>query len=388
MQTNHQQLIEQAIIAIRHKKERLPSRNVKDDLIVNYEDFMREQDMLKNHYNFKQSVFNSLVNLADELWSGSKRFNRYDLLNTMKQYLARGNHKLDTSSKEKLFELFKKIFADGKASKSLAEICFLMLRDFSLSAEFETWLCQLTEHYSSPALIRLILNYPIASKPITQWVTDNFRSDAMRKNRYKAISWLINENPDYVIDNQTLIDDFEFFNRCDAYNIQNAFYDKESVLSFFDECLTPKYSFEPHINYNLLNRSYCSVSFRDATAYDIPDFTPLKEFFADYFVDIKSDIMLLAISESKLATNLKIKLLKKHYLPTCFSTLVGIAIQYKYISILQWLKKQPYTGSMFGEIELDKITRPKPPETNITQWTRENFAFNQLVEKLDLKITY
>ncbi len=99
MQTNHQQLIEQAIITIRQKKERLPSRNVKDDLIRNYEDFVREQDLLRNHYNFKQSVFNSLINLADELWRGSKRFNRYDLLNTMKQYLARGNHKLDPNPK-------------------------------------------------------------------------------------------------------------------------------------------------------------------------------------------------------------------------------------------------------------------------------------------------
>lgn len=383
MQTNHHQLIEQAIIAIRHKKERLPSRNVKDDLIRNYEDFVREQDLLKNHYNFKQSVFNSLVNLADELWSGSKRFNRYDLLTTMKQYLARGNHKLDTSSKEKLFELLKKIFANGKASKSLAEICFLMLRDFSLSAEFETWICQLTKDYNSKTLLRRILNYPAASKTITQWVIDNFRSDAIRKNRYKAISWLINENPDYIIDNQTLIDDFEFLNTLDANNIQDFFYDKERIITFYDERSFAKRTYEEDVAFSLISRPYCSVVWREATAYDTPDFTPLRTFFADNFIHIKNQTMLWAIAVSILPTNTKVRLFKQHYSPACFWTLLNIAKRYKIVSILQWMKKQPFEEGIFCEIELDKITNP---EQKLQKLMDKNSHLKEFVERLDLDV--
>jgi len=73
--------IEGAIAVI--KIVRIP-RNVKNNLINNYTDFLREKDLLKYHYNFNLSVFNSLVKLADVLWNSNQRFNRSEILKTTK----------------------------------------------------------------------------------------------------------------------------------------------------------------------------------------------------------------------------------------------------------------------------------------------------------------
>ncbi|MDR2801890.1 MAG: hypothetical protein LBB31_01570, partial [Prevotellaceae bacterium] len=193
MQSYEFQKLQHAIAAIR--KERLP-RNVKCDIIGSYDDFLREKDNLKTHYHFSLPVFNALVKLAGELLDSGRRFGRVELLNTMQQYLKRGNHKLDETAKTNLFGLFKKILDDNNMSY-LAGICFLMLQDFSLSAEYEAWLCEKMEHYAteyytptSEMLFRRILNHPTTSTTITKWVSENFNHPIFRFQRYKAIAWL------------------------------------------------------------------------------------------------------------------------------------------------------------------------------------------------------
>ena len=386
MPSERLQLIEQAIIAIKQKKERLPPRNVKNDLIGDYDDFLREQPYLRSHYNFNVSVFNSLVTLADELWSGTKRFNRYNLMTTMKQYLVRGNYKLDHATRVNLFELFRKILADGKASASLSEICFSMLRNFSLSAEYETWLCEQTKLYKSETLLRLILNYPVASAVITEWVTDNFHRDEIRMHRYKAIAWLLNTEPDYNIDNQTLVDDFEFANRQDAGMILNAYYEHDEPLTFVDTRSYKNYPIEADVRFHLISRSYCSVVCRDIKAYEMPDFTPLRTFFTENLTEIKNQTMLWAVAISKLPTNTKVKLLKKHYSPACFWTLLNISKRYKILTTLEWMKKQAFAESIFCEIELDRKLRPEIAEDKLNQWKMENPDLKHFVEKLGLEI--
>jgi hypothetical protein len=365
METDHIELIENAIKIVKEQKR---SPRVKHDLIGNYQDFLREKRYLSNHYNFNLSVFNSLIKLADELWNSGKRFNRYALLNTMKQYLKRGNYRLDNPTKINLFELIKKIFAAKKLSNSLSETCFILLRNFWLSAEYEKWLCEIYEQQKSEILLWRILGYPVASPIITEWISEHFQQKEFRMLRYKAVAWLLNENPDYVIDNQILISDFEFLNKYDASIIQDTYsdYPYGTPIIFTDIRSRSKYHYSNRMGRELISRPYCSIVCMLKKG-ETPDFMELQNFFTKNLAVIRNQTMLWAVVVSKLPTKKKNKLLKKYYSPACFRTLLSIARRYQMLSILEWLKKQDSEESIFREIELGGKTESTILDEMITR---------------------
>jgi len=339
--------IQQAINTI--KKERL-SRNVKNSLIGDYADFLREKENLKSLYNFNLLVFNSLVKLANELWCSKERLKRYELLITIERYLKRGSDKLDDTAKMNLFHLMKKIFENGVSNNS-SNICISMLRGFYFSTEYEIWLCENVELY--PELIHRIITYPVASSVITKWVSENFNREEFRQQRYKALSWLINENLDYVIDNQILIDDFEYVNEVDTKRML-IWLEYESYTFVDSRYIKNGMRDGEKLNNCLTSRPYCSVICSGLSVGDMPDFTPLRNYFTENLTGIKSQTMLWAVAYSKLPTNVKYKLLKKYYSPACFYTLLNIAKRYKFLSILEWLKKRLASTSIFCKIEIGR----------------------------------
>jgi hypothetical protein len=245
----------------------------------------------------------------------------------------------------------------------LTGACFMMLQDFSLSVEYEAWLCEKMEHYAteyytftSDILFRRILNHPATSTTITKWVSENFNHPIFRFQRYKAIAWLLNENSDYVVDDQTLIDDFEFINRQDANMIRNG---DDTPWTFADHRSYKRYQIEQNVSFVLHSRPYCSVICKDMKQGEAPDFTELRKFFTENLPDIKCQTMLWAVTWSKLPANTKIKLLKKYYSPFCFWTLLNIGKRYKLLAILEWLKKQTLPESRFCEIEIGKKLLPE-----------------------------
>jgi len=339
--------IQRAINAL--KKECLP-RNVKSSLIGDYADFLQEKEKLQSLYSFNLSVFNSLVKLANEIWCSKERLKRYELLITIERYLRKGSDKLDDTAKMNLFHLMKKIF-ENDVSNNSANICISMLRGFYFSTEYEVWLCEKAEHY--PELIHRIITYPIASSVITKWVSENFNREEFRQQRYKALSWLINENLDYIIDNQILIDDFEYVNEIDT-NRMLIWLEDESFTFVDSRYRASGMRHDEKLHNCLASRPYCSVICSGLSAGDIPDFTPLRNYFTENLSDIKSQTMLWAVAYSKLPSNIKYKLLKRYYSPACFYTLLNIAKRYKFLHILEWLKKQPASTSIFCEIEIGR----------------------------------
>jgi hypothetical protein len=213
------------------------------------------------------------------------------------------------------------------------------------------------------------VNFPTASAIITQWISDNFDRAEFHLQRYKAIAWLLNENPDYIIDNKIIIDDFEFANRCDTNVILNAYYD-DKPLTFTDERYAKAYW--NSVCKRLISRPYCSVICREVEVGEVPDFTKLQSFFTKNLTEIKNQTMLWAVAVSKLPTNTKAKLLKKHYSPACFWTLLNIAKRYKMLLILEWMKKQGSAESIFCEIELDKTISLEKKEDTFHEWNRQN----------------
>jgi hypothetical protein len=389
------QKLQQTIVIV--KRARLP-RNVKGNLIESYDDFLREKGNLKTHYHFSLPVFNALIRLADELWSDKRRFRCSELLHTMLPYLKRGNYKLDDATKINLFGLFKKMFADNDIDSSLAEICFMMLRDFSLSAEYEVWLCERAEHatpqdwyfFAWQALFSRILNYPAASTIITKWISENFNHREFHCRRYKAIAWLLNENEDYIVDDQTLMNDFEFINWLDAQVMCNWYHnwDGNTPCTYTDRRLFNRRCFidgQP-VREDLYARPYCSVICKGMGHGEAPDFTALRKFFAENLPDIKAQTMLWAVACSKLPVSTKQKLLKKYYSPFCFWTLLNIAKRYNLLAILEWLKKQALPANGICEIEIGKKLLPEEALKQLEDWSEKYADFKDLVEVLNLDL--
>jgi hypothetical protein len=265
----------------------------------------------------------------------------------------------------------------------------MMLQDFSLSVEYEAWLCKKMEQYAteyytftSDILFRRILNHPATSTTITKWVSENFNLPIFRFQRYKAIAWLLNENNEYVVDDQTLIDDFEFINQSDARRMMCCWDD--TPTTFTDYRSYNRYQIEQNVSRSLYSRPYCSVICKDMKQGEAPDFTELRKFFTGNLPDIKCQTMLWAVAWSKLPANTKIKLLKKYYSPFCFWSLLNIGKRYKLLAILEWLKKQALSESRFCEIEIGKKPLPEKAAELFYNWYQENADFADIVEKLNL----
>jgi hypothetical protein len=201
--------IQQAIIEIENPYP-------KDNFITDYKDFLKVRDFLK-FYQFNLQVFLSLVNLTYELWKSSQRINRLSLLQAIRNYgynrespsdnksvlIFKGTQTLDIN--KKLFSFFQDCFSSTcrlsySQKERIQNLCNSMLVAVSLYPEQEKWL---TENVNkSPLILNRLLRYPQKSDIISSWVTENFEVDTYRTRRAEMISWIIDCNPQFIINKQ------------------------------------------------------------------------------------------------------------------------------------------------------------------------------------------
>lgn len=208
----------------------------KNDLIGSYADFLKIRDYL-TCYQFNPVVFDHLVNLTASLWNTSGRISRLSLLQKTRQYFYIATSKVENyrkngfskefSLKEKtrieLFELFRKTFEESHfISKSqlddVRSICNSMLINLPLTRTAEEWLCANTS--LSDKILNRVLRYPAKSAIISNWAKENFENDELRGRRAEMTGWILNEEPEFEIDEAILIDDFEYLNEMDLQAIQ------------------------------------------------------------------------------------------------------------------------------------------------------------------------
>lgn len=360
--------LQRAIYSIKH-----PYPN--DDLIVTYADFLKVRDYL-NFYQFNPLILDNLLSITIDNWETKKRFNRLSLLQSIKSYLFihKQNFNADNSNKncnpdnifslhtkKMLFDLFTKVFEkDGFISKKQVDearkICNNYLIGLELCPEHIEWLC--LNASNSEIILNRVLRYPRKSKYISNWVKDNFNNDLYLTRRAELVGWIIDQDINYEIEKQILINDFETLNRKDIQAIKN--YDNEQLANkmMMNELLEylpkkPKPFFldeadddgsydniidltEPSL---ILSRRFYAIPIDSSLHYpvSIPDFDKLTQFFYDNIDFIHKTTMIWAITYSRIDKQLKEKLLKKYYCEETFSSLFRVSKQNKYLNLLEWM---------------------------------------------------
>jgi hypothetical protein len=305
-----------------------------DNLITCYKDFLQIRDYL-HYYQFNPNVFRSLVELTINLWETKDRISRLSLLTTIRRYAYNDSQKLlelDIQMKKAIFVLFKNTFEKAQflTEKQIVGAQSLfnsLLTNLPLTSEEEKWFCD-NESRASFILNR-ILRYPICSKIISKWVEEHFHSDKLCTRRAEAIGWFLDKNPDFIIDEQTLIDDFEHANLLDIEKLKNG-------------TLIPHY----YHGHSIIERFYVNL---EIPPNDNLNFENVRMYFYCNIDTIKRQTMLWAVAYSRLEIQQKIKLFKKYYSDELFVSLFNIGKKYKLIEVLKWLQTKAKKNTNFSQ---------------------------------------
>ena len=341
----------------------------KDDIVVCYKDFLKVRDYLPL-YQFNLSVFSSLLNLTCELWHSNKRINRLSLLQSIKRYgyntfrgkgfsfiVARSTN-IPIEVNDKAFLLFKYCYEGERilSQKQLDEarkICNRILMNMTLGNNNVVWLCENAEQ--SDLILNRMLRYPEKSEIISHWVKQHDKLDRYRIRRAELVGWIMDENPDFIIDKQTLTDDFEYFNtvdlkaireyesELDGFNVIERDFKgilatrapsrMERLSGMHSETITQppelelsKRFYNTHLDYSRNHKTF------------IPDFVKLREEFHEKIETTLKVTMLWAIAYSRLEAEVKTELMKRYYSPEINWTYFKISKKLKLVDSLKWLK--------------------------------------------------
>ena len=343
----------------------------KDDLILSYPDFLKERDYL-SFYQFNPIVFSHLVTLANDHWNTEKRISRLSLLQKMKRYLhitlqvttedyysrkTKPDFQISVETRKLLFNLFRKTFEEAHyiSHKQLDEarkICNNVLINLALTPIEEKWLC--SNISVSELILNRVLRYPIKSEVISNWAKSNFQTDIFRSRRAELLSWIIDQDPAFEINQQTLIEDFEYLNKSDLQAIQN--YDDEIDANKIIERELSEY-LPKKISYSLFDDTYheekvdlsvpeLKLSHRPyALPIDsskeyplsIPNFKKLGDQFYTDLPVFQKTTMIWAIGYSRLDDTLKSSLLKKYYSNETYYSFYKVCRRTENVELLKWL---------------------------------------------------
>lgn len=347
-----------------------------DDLIKNYRDFLKLRDVLP-FYQYNPKVLAAMVDILCNLWYSEARISRLSLITIIKQYgrqinsdkvydgrLAAEPHRYPLEATRQLCWVFQRCFdrelpVNHKQAESIKANCNSLLIGAAMSGEEEKWLCR--NLHLSPVILNRILRYPVPSSIISEWARANYNNDNFRDRRAEMAGWLLDENPEFVVDEQTLIADFEYLNKKDKaaigqYNdemeAQNIV-DKElgSLLrspntgwsdGFNTSGLSPGYfSTMPQLE---LTKRFYQVPVDDTASATygraVPNFKTLTKIFHENIRQLQSTTMLWAVNYSRLDKGTKEDLLKKHFCQSSAKSFFKIAKKLQSVNLLLWLKDQ------------------------------------------------
>ncbi len=349
-----------------------------DDLILTYAGFLKVRDFL-GYYQFNPVVFENLLTLANDLWKTEKRINRFILIKKIKQYYhgAHGDRspfytfktinpglELSLESRKLIFNLFKKLFDERhyigvRQLDDARRICNGILINKELTPDEEEWLCANAD--KSTLILNRVLRYPIQSIVISQWAKKNFKNNLYRHRRAELLSWIIDKAPDYKIDKQTLVDDFEYLNESDLQAIQDYKHEIEAneiIEREFGDYFHTKKEYDSFDNYfenykkkkgveletpelKLTQRPYGKpIDLRLDYPANIPNFEEMSEVFYRNLPTHQLITMIWSIGYSRLDNPQKSELLKKYYTNETYFSMFKVAKRDQNSELLKWLLEQ------------------------------------------------
>jgi len=348
-----------------------------DHIISCYKDFLQVRDYLP-YYQFNIKVLESLIDLACASWKSVERINRISLLIAIKRYLGNAGEKpkssftrhkpiaLTLDARLKLFTLFQYCFESPsplseKQRTEVRALANILMMGLSIDPVVEKWLCENVDQ--SELILNRVLRYPTKSKVISAWARKVIHSDNYRSRRAELTSWIIDEHPDYVIDKQTLIDDFEYLNAMDKKVIQKYetavatnilienTLDRMSPEFKFPKALTPRTEGDAEFitsypDLKLTSRFYKVPRDKDnMISSEIPDFITMRDtFYKNVDTTVKIS-MLWSIYYSRLDVPLKSELLKKYYCDEIYQSFFRICRKLESAELWIWLKDKQMKSS-------------------------------------------
>jgi hypothetical protein len=339
-----------------------------DDLIKSYADFLKQKEYLR-YMKFNVNVFNSLVDLLSESWKSNARVNRLVLLSKTQKYKQNAENPeiIPETTVNKLFALFKDIIfmqnfkTNVKSSDRLKHQIYLMLRGLRLRNEDLLWLCDKTE--TAMRILNRVLKYDYKSSVISDWARQNYEKDYIRLRRPVMTGWILDENPDFVVDGNTLTDDLEYENQIEiekvrkheedmkAYQERKKMRKKPPIEDFnpfgpedffggpifeFEE-KEPKLDIRPRFFEGLpsfeKHRETLGEYKRDELYY-----YKLKEIFTENIGIVKNLTMVWGVYYSRLEEDVKMELYQRYYTREINYVFFKIAMMHENLRMLRWLE--------------------------------------------------
>jgi hypothetical protein len=335
-----------------------------DNLIRSYKAFLAHRKFLLS-YQFNFKVLEALVDLTLRLWETESRISRISLITIIKGYgykapwgKVKPEKNYPKSFNTKVFELFRLCHEDRakltkKQSKEAKRLCNYMLIGAELNSESLKWLCRHAT-VGTHAYNRVI-RYPFGSVLITDWIKQVWNKDMIRLRRAEATSWLIDENPEYELDQSVLWADFYFANNLDQEIIDEyesslavdqllggpqgfpkggSRMEEGEAWSDFDlPLLTPEFK--------LTQRNYSISSvYSEKHGQHLPDFDQSEQTFEATIDGHFHATMLWAIAYSRLEAKRKEHLLRKHYTEENYFSFLKVVKRENLVNSLNWLRDQ------------------------------------------------
>ena len=194
-----------------------------DDLIMSYRDFLKYREVL-HLYQYNVALLCNMVDLIDRVWNTEARISRLSLVQVTKRYSGKAeNRELPERTREQLFDLFRKVvIEDGlkladSGKYDAKNALNSLLSGMRLAEDQQQFLCGHVE--ASNHVLNRVLRYPEPSAVISRWARDHFEDDRYRTRRAELVGWLLDEDPEFVVENGVLTADLEFMLQEDAQRI-------------------------------------------------------------------------------------------------------------------------------------------------------------------------
>lgn len=349
-----------------------------DDLIETYKDFLKERYYLHT-YKFNPVVFTKLLRLTVDSWHTEKRISRYSLLFEIVRYKLLANPKnISTSSIPRiypidfppeicslLFELFQLVlkfpekFSENQLLDSVS-FAFRLMTGIRLNEEHILFLLENVK--ASDKFLNRVLRYPYYSPLISKWAKEHFEAEEYRLRRAELISQILNENPDFEVDFDTLITDFEYMNYLDFQTVNKGI---EVSSPYFIKDLEYKGEIGEEvekgsniIEYSISSNKYISfddnfvkrfyeVPKRTIKGRNVPDFPKMTTYFLDNKKKILNSTMAWGIAYSCYSNQQKSEMLRKYYNEETHPSIIRICKIYKLTEMLEWIYNE-LTGTKKG----------------------------------------
>lgn len=350
-------------IQIRRKILEIKSVRPDDNLISSYTDFLRYRDTLTS-YRFNIRTFSNLVRLTVELWNSKQTINKPSLLTLISSYGGINHQKMeiDYETARHLFYLFRETNINappGYAHSTLERMRGSTNRALKGISLTNNEIIELIDNVDrSVHVLNRVLRYPKRAPAITKWASEVFMNDLYRERRPELIGWLLDEDEDYIIDTDIIVDDFEFLLNNDkeivnefkiAYaafifkteEIQRSIEkrrDSLGITTWMDDF--PSLGIEEPI-LKLKQRIYDnSIVVEGDSRITIPDLDNRKKDFYSRIDFYKRLTMLWGIAYSHNRNEIKLKLYKRYYTSELFHTAFRIGYKTNNIQFLEWLYDQ------------------------------------------------